>query len=66
MKEEGFWGRGKICMRLFHKEVFVVKISIKGKDESSFHYETKSLNPALNSLREKETLLVSFSKLIIY
>ena len=48
----------------FHKELFVVKISIKGKDESSFHYKKKeSLNPALNSLGEEETLLLSFSKL---
>ena len=27
----------------FHEELFVVKISIKGKDESSFHYEKKNL-----------------------
>ena len=39
-----FLGKGKHSHEAgFIKNFFVVKISIKGKDESSFHYEKKNL-----------------------
>ena len=40
MKEEGFLGKGKHSHESgFIKNFFIVKMSIKGKDKSSFHNE---------------------------